>query len=120
MEPLLSHAWKTIAAGRIVKHFPARGNKKSMSDVRRTTPDAELPYRKVFLIAERLCQLVASPGGRILVLLFLVIAGYTGAAFGVRSAESGGAAALIALLLVLARHPASPGFVGAILGLLKK
>lgn len=87
-----------------------------------TTPadHIQIPCQRLFLVLERSCRIVATPGGRIFVLLFLVIAGYTGAAFGIRSAESGGAAALIALLLVLARHPASPGVLGAVMALLNK
>jgi hypothetical protein len=75
---------------------------------------------RVFPTLERLCRVVATPGGRILVLVGLVIAGYAGAAMQIPFGEHLGAAALIALLLVLARHPSSPGFLGAILAMLKK
>jgi hypothetical protein len=80
----------------------------------------QIPFRRLFLVLERLCRVVATPGGRILVLLFLVMLGYAGAMFRIPFAEHLGASAAIVLLLVLARHPASPGLLGAVLAMLKK
>ena len=81
---------------------------------------AEVPSQRFLLFAERLCKLVSTPGGRIFILLFLVVVGYAGAACGVAFGEVVGGSALITLLLVLARHPASPGLVGTLLSLFKK
>jgi hypothetical protein len=87
-----------------------------------TTPSnyAQIPCFRLFLVLERLCRVVATPGGRILVLLFLVILGYVGAACRIPFAEHLGASALIFLLLVLARRPASPGLLAALLAFLKR
>ena len=85
-----------------------------------TPAELQIPCHRLFLVLERLCRVVATPGGRILVLLLLVILGYAGAMFRIRFAEQLGGSALIALLLVLARHPASPGLVSGVLGLFKQ
>ena len=75
---------------------------------------------RTFDAFERFIKNLATPGGRIFVLLILVLGGYIGAAVGVSGAESLGAASLIVLLLVLARDPRSPGLLTGLLTLLKK
>jgi hypothetical protein len=79
------------------------------------------PLERPFKVLERILRNLESPGGRILVLLVLAVTGYVCAAFKIPHAEQLGASSLIALLLVLARNPRSPGFWGgALLSLLKR
>ena len=84
-----------------------------------TTAD-QFPLDAYFKVLERHLRALETPGGRILVLLALVAAGYGGAALKIPHADRLGATSLIALLLVLARNPRSPGFLGALLCMLKK
>lgn len=69
---------------------------------------------------ERFVKNLATPGGRIFVLLILVLLGDAGAAVGIPGGENLGAASLIVLLLVLARDPRSPGLLSALLSLFKR
>jgi hypothetical protein len=82
-------------------------NKKGMNRVRRTYPEAELPYRRASWYSSANASR-RSTGGRIFVVLILVIARH----FGCRIRRPGrtvGGRRAIGLLLVFARHPASPG-----------
>ncbi len=78
------------------------------------------PLDTPFRVYERFLKSLETLGGRILILLVLVVGGYGGAAVGLASAESLGSAALIVLLLVLARDPRSPGVLNGLLALLRR
>jgi hypothetical protein len=77
------------------------------------------PFASCFEVFERFTRNLETPGGRILVLLLLVFAGYVGAAWGAHSAEQLAATALITLLFVLARNPHSQGFLAGLLSLFR-
>jgi hypothetical protein len=79
-----------------------------------------VPLESCFLKFERVLRSLASPGGQVLLLLLMIVlVGYTGAALGVPGTEQAGASALITLLLVLARRENSPGLVAGFVSFLK-
>jgi hypothetical protein len=79
----------------------------------------QAPLASCFRVFERFTKNLDTPGGRIFVLLLLVLAGYVGASQGVHGAEQLGATALITLLYVLARNPRSQGFLAGLLSLFR-
>ena len=75
---------------------------------------------RVFYAYERFIKNLETPGGRIFVLLILVVGGYGASALGVPYAQNLASAASIALILVLVRDARSPGFLAGLLSIIRK
>jgi len=74
----------------------------------------------LFKSYERFLRSLETDGGRTLLLLILVIAGYGTGALGLPGGEDVGAASLIVLILRLSRSANSKGVVSLLLSIFKK